>query len=175
MDNDDFEKRYAEYLTKNKGRISYKLWEERNDFEFNFGNFVSKYNFGVKVLLPIFIIGGLACSIIDAEKYLFLKILSFALWIGYMLWLWIFEGIAKKDISDYFFNKYKRNQIIEELVRRDEKQEIEEWQSECFEKFFFCGDKEVFAEIYKSKYYDIKMFYDQCLEKLKYENLEQRS
>lgn len=156
MNNEEFEKRYQEYLQKNKGRISYKLWEEKSKLDFELGGYIKGLDLVSKIQIPIFILGGIVFSKYRDEGPIILALIIFVVWIGLMAWFWFSLEKAKDDICNYVFNKYFRNKIIEEYVR---------WHASKYK-----DDTEDILDPWEEKY-----FYDKCIEQLKFEDLEKRS
>lgn len=167
---DDFEKKYNKYIKKLKNELSYVLWKEHNNFNFDFkSNFIQGNSFLNIIAILWWISGCVLVSLLETN--IILRIIVFVVWIGLGIWYWIYNSKHTVDIADYFFHKYKYHQIIEDRIERDKKQEIEAVLNEMFQK-----DHLDFTDLdmYKFKIDDIKYFYSRCLSEIKYEQFEEK-
>jgi hypothetical protein len=170
---ENFEERYSEYVAKLKNEIPYVLGKAHHDFEYNFErNFIQGNSFLNVIALLWWICGFVVIPLLENKPIAY--IIVFVIWIGIGIWYWSSNGKHTKNISDYFFyhNEYKK--IIEDRIKRDEQQEIQNLLNEMFKKDKLnIDDLDVYLEVYEFKLEDIKYFYSQCLQEIKHENFEE--
>ena len=195
---DNFEEKYEEYLAKNKSTLSWRLQEEYDKFSLNFKrDFLQGNSFRGAVQIAMFLIVTIAvCALSYIEKTWFRYVIFIAL-LGIAVCYFIFESKFINNITDHVFCKYKYMRIVEDHIRRDEQHEIKAVLDEAYDKYrgkvvvseviierMSHGDKQpVYTEDfltdmhdllsvdYMKKITDIRSFYDECLDRIKYEDL----
>lgn len=169
------EEQYRDYIKKNLPIIKFIIEEAESDASYNFNSFFDSNSLGSKPYIPIYIViliiaflaGMMHQGIIAAALFLFLAALP--------IWIIIINSNCKEAISNYIFYKYRREKIIEDYIRNSEQQEIQELLNEMFDakssKFLEIAntDIDVYMEIYETKLREIKIFYYNCLCKIKEE------
>ena len=149
MNDEEFEKRYENFLRKHKSSIALKLWEEKYKSDFELGDYIKGLDLISKIQIPIFFLGGVVFSKYRDEGPVIFSLITLVVWIGLMLWIWLSYENTKDAICNYVFSHYRRNIIIENYVR-----------------YLASEYKEDTEDILDP--WDVKYFYDKCIENLKY-------
>lgn len=167
---DDFERKYHNYLKILNNEIPYVLWKKHHDFKFDFEhNFVESNSFINIIAILWWICGSMVIP--RLEYNLIACIIIFVFWIGTGIFYLVFNNKRTEYIADYFFYRYEYKRIIEERIKRDAQRDIKKILDEMLDK-----EELSFVDFdeYKFKLQDIRFFYDRCLDKIKYEQFEEK-
>ena len=164
---ENFDKKYNDYIARLKKKLSWLLKREHSDFLKNFKEYYQKIINSFESLLGIvwfIVLIGIRLLVSNVV----LTVIIFVVWIGIGVWICISFHIYKEDIAECFFYRFERKRIIEDLIKSDQQQEINEVLNQMFQEYSLnIAD----IDTYKSKIDDINYFYCRCLSNIKYENL----